>query len=139
MQHKLRRLIRLLLTDMWPFDKKIEDVLCGTKKIRVHGVLFTIKKIDPTAYLDGSKAMTQVYDIYKVGKEPSPEVNQSLMNKVKDHYRDVFMASIVSPKLRRRDKDGEGLLVDYLFTDWDFASELYAQIMQYTYGKKKIL
>lgn len=120
---------------MWLFSKTLDDVLHGTKKIRVHGVKIEIKKIDPTAYLDGSKAMTQLYDIYKVGKEPDKEMTQSLMNKVKDHYRDVFMAAVVSPKLRR--KDGEGLLVDNLFTDWDFAHNLYGQIMEYTYGKKK--
>ena len=121
---------------MWPFDRKLEDVLAKTKTIRLHGVKFKIKKIDPTAYLDGSKAMIQQYDIYKVGKS-TQEFNDSAIGKVKDHYRDVFMASIVSPKLIR--KDGDGLLVDHLFTEWNLAHDLYAAIMEHTYGKKKLI
>ena len=121
---------------MWPFYKKLEDVLRRTKVIVVHGIKFEIKKIDPTAYLDGSKAMVQLYDVYKVGsKDQAPPINDALMNKVKDHYKDVFMASVVRPVLRR--KDGEGILVDNLFTDWDLAHELYSKIMEHTHGKKK--
>lgn len=123
---------------MWPFSKKLEDVLCRTKAVKVHGVKIEIKKIDPTNYLDGSKVMVQVYDTYKIGKEQPPEVTTALMNKMKDHYRDVFMAAIVSPKLKRKPTDPDGLLVDYLFTDWDFAHELYGKIMENTYGKKKV-
>lgn len=122
---------------MWPFSRNLEDVLTKPKSVRVHGVKFIIKKIDPTNFLDGSKVMTQLYDIYKVGNSPSPEVTQKTLEKVKDHYRDVFMASIISPKLRRNEKE-DGLLVDNLFTEWDLAHELYAQIMSHTYGKKKL-
>jgi hypothetical protein len=120
---------------MWPFSKKLEDVLNKTKTVRIHGVVFKIKKIDPTAYLDGSKVMLQAYDTYKVSKQ-STELNESTLLKVKEHYRDVFLASVVYPKLRR--KEGEGLLVDHLFTEWDLAHELYAKIMELTYGKKKM-
>lgn len=120
---------------MWPFDKKLDDVLAKTKSVRIHGVKFQIKKIDPTAYLDGSRAMIQQYDIYKVSK--AGPVGDTAIDKVKDHYKDVFMAAVVSPLLRR--KEGEGLLVDYLFTEWDLAHELYTAIMEYTYGKKKLI
>lgn len=126
------------VTNMWPFSKSLESVVLKTKKIRVHGVKFEIRKIDPSDFLDGSKVMIQTYDTYKKEKSQSPEVSASILNKVKEHYRDVFMSSVVSPKLRRNDKD-TGLLVDNLFTEWDLAHELYAKIMEFTYGKKKIL
>lgn len=122
---------------MWPFNKNLEDVLDAKKQIRVHGVKFIIKKIDPSNFLDGSKVMLQIYDTYQVDKT-SPMVNDSAtLDKIKTHYKDVFMASIVSPKLVR--KDSGGLLVDNLFTEWDLAHELYSEIMLHTYGKKKIL
>lgn len=121
---------------MWPFSKSLESVLNKTKSVRVHGVKFDIKKIDPSNYLDGSKVMLQLYDVYKVGNTASPEVTQKTMEKVKEHYTDIFMSSVVSPKLKRK-PDGDGLLIDNLFTEWNLAHELYAKIMEYTYGKKK--
>lgn len=123
---------------MWPFSKSLESVLNRTKKIRVFGVKFEIKKIDPTNFLDGSKSMIQSYDTYKTGKNLDPEISQSLLEKIRDHYKDVFLASIVNPKLRRNDKTPDGLLVDNLFTDWDLAHQLYSEIMELTYGKKKL-
>lgn len=122
---------------MWPFSKKLEDVLGRTKDIKILGIHFKIKKIDPTAYLDGSKVMLQIYDTYKLGNA-KPEIDQTkAYEKMKEHYRDVFMASIVFPKLKRK-PDGEGIPVDNLFTEWELAHQLYNEIMQYTYGKKKL-
>lgn len=110
----------------------------AVKKIRVHKIKFHIKKIDVTNFLDGSKVLVQYNDIYKVGKAPDVEVNNKYLLKIKDHYRDVFLASVVKPKLKRHNNENEeGIFVDNLFTDWDLAHELYGQIMLYTYGKKK--
>jgi hypothetical protein len=120
---------------MWPFRKKLEDVLF--KRIVVHGVEFLIKKIDPSNFLDGSKVMIQAYDIYKLNK-PTDETAKASLDKVREHYRDVFMASVLSPKLKRKEEEPEGLFVEYLFTDWELSHELYARIMEFTYGKKKI-
>ena len=119
---------------MWPFSKSIEDVLYKTKDVRILGVKFTIKRIDPTAYLDGSKVMLQTFDTYKI--EKTPEAANKNIEKVKEHYRDVFMASVISPVLTR--KPGEpGIPVDHLFTEWELANELYTNIIEHTYGKKK--
>lgn len=122
---------------MWPFATKIEDVILKPKTVRVHGVKFIIQKIDPTAFLDGSKVMLQVYDTYKVGKNEEAKENPSTnLNKVKDHYRDVFMAAVQEPKLSRKQGEAGKLFVDHLFTEWDLAHRLYGHIMEYTYGKK---
>ena len=122
---------------MWFFNRSLESVVNKTKTIRVHGVKFIIKKIDITSYLDGSKVMLQMYDLYKVGKGNSEEANRNI-NKVKDHYKDVFMASVVEPKLSRENGVPEHTYVDYLFTEWDLANELYGHIIELTYGKKKL-
>ncbi len=124
---------------MWPFSKKLEDVVLKSKTIKVSGVKITIKKLDPSSYIDGSQTMLQEYDTYKLG--PKPSNNEDLkkqIEKTKEHYRDVFMASVVEPKLKRKSADPEGLLVDHLFTDWEFATELYQEILYLTYGKKKL-
>jgi len=123
------------MSKMWPFTRSLEDALNNIKSVRIHGVKFSIRKLDPTAYLDGSKVMLQSYDVYKVDK--NSEVISKNLDKIKDHYKDVFMASVVSPKLSR--KPGENaIFVDHLFTEWDLANKLYVTIIEHTYGKKKL-
>jgi hypothetical protein len=123
---------------MWPFATKIEDVVIKPKTVRVHGVKFVIQKIDPTAFLDGSKVMLQAYDLYKVGNEKA-EVSETNINKVKEHYRDVFMSSVQEPKLSRKQSEQGHLFVDHLFTEWDLAHKLYGHIIEHTYGKKNLV
>lgn len=121
---------------MWPFTKSLDEVLFKPKVVRVHGVKFAIKKIDLTNFLDGSKVMLQIYDTYKVGgKKSQSVVPNEKIDKIKDHYRDVFMASVQEPKLSRKPGEKE-LFVDHLFTEWDLAHRLYSHIIEYTYGKK---
>jgi hypothetical protein len=122
---------------MWPFDRKLESIFNKTISVRVHGVKFKIKKIDMTSFLDGSKVMLQAYDIYKVEKSNS-QVKQQSFEKIKEHYRDVFLASVVEPKLSRKPSQNEEIYVDHLFTEWDLANKLYESIIEYTYGKKKL-
>jgi hypothetical protein len=121
---------------MWPFSKKLEDVLYKKKIVYVHGVKFIIKKIDPSDFLDGSKVMLQLYDTYKVVDKKNHEAAEKDLSKVKAHYSDVFLSAVLFPKLSRKDNDG-GLPVAHLFTEWELAHELYAKILQHTYGKKK--
>lgn len=123
---------------MWPFSKKLEDVVLKTKTIRVFGVKFKIKKIDPSSYLDGSKTMLQEFDTYKLKEKPSQEDTKKQVENTRAHYRDVFLSSVVEPKLKRKWDDPDGLFVDHLFTEWELAHLLYSNIIEYTYGKKKL-
>jgi hypothetical protein len=126
---------------MWPFSKKIDDVLKATKTISVLGVKFVIKKIDPTSYLDGSKVMLEQYAIYKKADAPDIRMSEKTLEKIKNHYQDVFMAGVISPKLSRKDVgaiEGDILPVGNLMTDWEFANDLYVKIIEFTYGKKKM-
>lgn len=113
-------------------NRKLEDALNETKIVFIHKVRFRIKKLDPFAYMDGSNAIAQVFQTW----EQKRELTEPNMKKVKDHYRDVFLAGVVEPKLARKQED-EGVFVDNLFTDWGLANELYSAIMGFTYGKKK--
>lgn len=117
----------------WFRKKNLESHLRGTKKIKIHGLPFEIKKVDMLDYLNGSKVMTQIYDVYRQGPE---KVTQSNMNAIKDHYRDIFMAGVVKPALYRK-PEGSQIGVDELFQDWGMASDLYTAISEFTYGKKK--
>lgn len=117
----------------WLRSRKLEDVLNETRKVRVHGILFTIRKVNIMNYLDGSKVLQQVYDTYQSSKEAIPPASEK---KIKEHFSHVLVAGVVDPKLSFKQEDGS-TFVDNLFTDWDLATELYNEIMNFTYGKKK--
>ena len=120
--------------------KDLSDIVNATKVVKVHGVRFTIKKADPLSFLDGSKVMLQEFDTYKLKKvEDLPSITEGVLRKMKEHYIDVLMAGVVSPKLVRKKEDavGSAIFVDHLFTEWDLAQELYVAVVEFTYGKKK--
>lgn len=122
------------------FTKQLSTVLGRTYKVKIHGVKFELRKIHPLDFLDGSKAVTQVYATYEEArKEKNVEAILQSSKKIKEHYADVFLASVVSPKLVRKEEDQDkGIFVDNLFTDWDLANALYNKISEVSYGKKKL-
>lgn len=123
------------------FGKSLGEVLNELKVIKVHGVRFVIKKVNVMAFLDGSRVMLEQASIYKLKKaeEAQPQMSANAIKSVQEHYTDMFCASIVEPKIVRKKDDAKdgAIFVDYLFTDWNLANELYTKIVEYTYGKKK--
>ena len=118
-------------------SKKLESVLDATKKIKIDGVTFTIKKINVLNYIEGSKIIQQSYDIYKSGK--NPQVNDSISEKkIKEFFAQLFVAGVVNPKLSLKEND-DCIFVEKLFVDWDMCMKLYEEIMLFTYGKKKTI
>ena len=122
---------------MWPFRKSLKDHLSGLHKVKIQGIIFSIRKIEPIHFLNGAKIMQKFYDTYKVGGEEVGLDQIKVMNQVKAHWKDVFLAAVVDPVLKRKDDDGPGIFVDNLFTDWELCSELYSEINLITYAKKK--
>lgn len=121
---------------MWPFSRTLEDAI-APKKVKVHGIKFKIKKINPVDHLSGAKIMQQMYETYQTSDDKSRAALAFSADKIKSHYVDVFMSSVVSPVLCRK-IGGDGIFVENLFTDWGLAEELYSAIMVHTYGKKKL-
>lgn len=115
--------------------RSLGSVLNETKTVRVNGIKFKIKKIDPLNFLDGSRVMLQSYDTYKSGKEPDVAVSEK---KVREHVSQVLVAGVAEPALSHKD-DGSGFYVENLFVNPKITNTLYEQIIAFTYGKKKIL
>jgi len=119
---------------MWPFKKKtLGEHLNNTKRVKIMGMFFYIRKINPLDFLEGSNALKQAYDVYSV----SNDVSKLSPKKIHKQIIDVLMAGVVDPKLSRKD-DGTGLFVENLFTDWQLVEELHTAIYVHTYGKKKM-
>lgn len=120
------------------FGRDLADVLGETRIVKVHGIRFHIKKLDPTAFLDGSRVLLQHYDTYKIkDKTDVATITKGALEKVQQHYSDVFMAAILEPKLCRK-PEPDAIPVEHLFTEWELANELYQRIVEFTYGKKKL-
>lgn len=121
------------------FGKNIFDVIESKKKIRVNGVKFIIQKIDTLHHMQGSKVLTAQFAEWTEKKSfENDQINDSYVKKLKAHYIDVFMSTIVYPEFSRKPDDNGKILVDHLLTDWEFATKLYEEIMIHTYGKKKM-
>lgn len=117
-------------------------------KVKLHGIAFTLRKLDPLDYMKGAHVMTKYYETYgKPGVAALGAPSDGMIEKVREHYKDVLMCGVVTVRLNGKEytpsrKDtvaGEFTLkVDNLMTDWTLAEELYAAILEFTYGKKKL-
>lgn len=117
---------------MWFRSKTLKERLSETKKVKICGVIFRIRRLNPLDYLDGSKILTETFGLYRAGNAPA----ESNMKKVKEHLFDVIMSGVVKPKLSRKDS-GEGIFVGDILSDKEMCDELYGEIMMLTYNQKK--
>ncbi len=120
----------------WFRKKSLESQIHARKLVKVCGVEFVIKRIDVLDYIQGSKVLQQSFDTYKMkgASVPEEEVNNK---KIRDHYTDVICSGVVSPYVSRKPEKGHILITD-LMTNWELTSDLYAAIVEFSYGKKKL-
>ena len=124
---------------MWPFKKKkktFDEYMEETMDIEVHGVPFTIRRVNVYHFLEGYNCVRQVFETYEQKRAKVPEVK---WKQAEQYYRDLFCAGIVSPKLKRKESDEGELLVDNLLTDSTLITALHEAIYAFTYGKKKVI
>ncbi len=117
------------------WNKDLKSHLGATKKIKIYGIGFLIKKMNRLDYLDGSEGVMKFYDIYKVGKSVDPKSDNS--KKIKKHFVDVFMSTVVEPELTRDRSDYTKIYAEDLLFDMELTNKLYQEIFDHTYGKKK--
>lgn len=122
----------------WFRSRSLEDEIEKRKKVKLRGVRFILKKIDPINYVDGSKVLLDSYQVYEVGGKKERVLTEGDKARMRKHYIDCFMASVVHPRLSRMDGEEGSFFVDKFFDDWEFATELYQEILLVSYGKKKL-
>jgi len=118
------------------FGKELNDVLNEYKKVKIKGVIFHIKRINPLDYLNGSKVMIQIFDEYKRTNDVL-QVDKNY-DKIKNHYIDVILAGVIKPQLSRKENDSNKIYVGEIINNPEMTNDLYTVIMDYSYGKKKI-
>ena len=122
--------------------RDLKESLHQVKKIRINGVNITIKRIDMMNYLEGHSVLFKTIDVIDNKRIDEKQLEKWARSpeyqKIKKHYIDVFMSGVVKPVLSRKDDDGTNVFVEELFTMGDLSEKLYSEIINFTYGKKKI-
>ena len=117
----------------------LKDHLRQTKKIRIKGVNFEIKKVGMNDHLAGLNVILKTRELYKREKPTDPAVILEDESKVKKFMRDFIYAGVVAPKLTMKEPVDDGAIhVDELLTDIDLCQELTVAIIEHSYGKKKL-
>lgn len=143
----------LNLFNLFSGGGRVAARLNPTKRVKLHGIVFTIRKLNPLDYFSGAKALHKIYDTYqKSGNGPPLGYEPKDVEKIKAHYRDTLMAGVVSMRCLGKELEPTRLQldalkpedrktkipVDHFMTDWSLAEELYLSIVVFTYGKKKL-
>ena len=81
----------------WLFGKSLESYIGQTKKVRVAGVRFEIKKLNALNYVDGTNSIRQTFDTYKASKEQMGAMLSD--KKVIDHLKAVICGCTVHPRI----------------------------------------
>lgn len=114
----------------------LDSVLGKTKTLKVCGVRFKIKKIDAFDFIEGYKVMLQTYDTPKFNS--TQEKAKPNDKKIKEHLAHVICSAVVEPKISLKKEEGSFYVYD-LFVNMTLVNKLYEDIIEYTYGKKKVL
>ena len=123
----------------WFRKKTLAEVLSQLHTVKVHGVIFKVRKLNPLDFVSGAKALHMHFSTYKTaGQKAQMELLDEKGDKIKEHYVDVIMACVQEPKLSRKQNEEGAIWIENLFTDWDLVNQLYMRIMEVSYGKKKL-
>ncbi len=127
-----------------PSAKSLREAIEQTTMVKVHGVFFRIRKIGTLDYMRGAKVYLAFFETYEKAaiqeKMKMAVDKEKPLEKVQDHFCDVFMSSVVEPKLcydKDREKQPDAIPVSHLCTDLQLAHELYLAIIEHSFGKKK--
>jgi len=123
----------------WIFGRRhLDAVLNEVKAVKIKGVSFHIKKICPLDVAAGYNVMLQAFNTYDADRAlGKATADPKHIEKIKEHYADVFMSAVVSPKITNKKDEPGKTFVGNILNDWDICEELYTHIIEYTYGKKK--
>ena len=116
------------------FSKSLDQVVNEKRRLKINGVRFEIKKIDPIDHIKGLNIMRAEFETYQ--NKPDT-LSAGAIKKIREHYRHVFIAGVISPSLSLKESD-DGVCVDDIFKDQNLTEKLYAEIICFTYGKKKL-
>lgn len=119
--------------------KSFEEQINKTKVVKLGGMRFVIKRIDPIEHLRGINVLKKVYEVYQT-RDKSVDVVENaeeMLKKIRASCKDLLLAGVVEPELVAKPEQGK-ICVDLILQDLSIAQGLAQSIIQYTYKKKLI-
>ncbi len=116
-----------------PIEAK--DYLRQTKAVEINGISFVIKKILIEDHLSGLNVILNIHQTYTVGKKENERFED--LQQIRKFMRDIIFAGVVKPKLTMAKNPGEIIHVDEILNDVALSQALTAEIINFSYGKKK--
>ena len=115
------------------FDKKLDKgFIEHHKKIKISGVKFVIKKINPLLDFD-SDNMPQIFTDFKSARpeKDKQDLPPEQIKKIMGDIANIIEAGVVEPKLEKinaKNKTGE-LTAEDMLRDFEFGYKLYTEIL----------
>lgn len=121
----------------WFRSKSLKEKLNETKRVKINGVVFHVRKLSVPDHLAGAKVMHASYEKFQLGTQTDLEPSKK---KIKEYYRDVILKGVVKPKLSPKPAEecGDDVSIEEVLSDWDMVEKLHDAILLETYGKKKM-
>lgn len=122
---------------MWPFTRAATpEQIRGYKKIRVNGMRFVIRKLNPMIDFPDDK-MPQIFTSY-VSRRPAPavppETTEVERQRAKEEMCAIIQAAVVEPALVREDAK-DGLKPMDLFRDPTMGVKLYFEVLAHALNR----
>lgn len=119
---------------MWPFSRtNCKDVLQGKKFVRVNGLRFTIRKLNPLIDFESSK-MPQIFTMFQ-SRRKTPQDQEVNQERVLKDMMAIVEAGLIKPELVPVAKTNEGVTVEDLFRDMDTGVKLYWEILAHSLNR----
>ena len=125
---------------MWPFssltpEEKLKERLLDLKKIKVGGMKFTIKKINPLLDFPSDK-IPQIFTDYYARRQNPKDFSQEDLERLDENIKPILKAGIYKPDIIPIDKENrwkeKGLTIEDLFIDRELAYTLFGAILNHS-------
>ncbi len=125
---------------MWPFslktpEEKLKERLLNLKKIKVGGMKFTIKKINPLLDFPSDK-IPQIFTDYYARRQDPKDFSQKDLENLDENIKPILKAGIYKPNIIPIDKENrwkeKGLTIEDLFIDRELAYKLFNEILNHS-------
>lgn len=114
---------------MWPFKQKesLAEKLRGHKQIKIQGMRFTIRRLNPLLDFPSDKIPQIFTDFVSVKDKPILDPK-----KIQEDMYSIIQAGVVEPRLSQ-----EGITPEDLFRDPEIGTGLYREIIEHSLNRFK--
>ena len=116
-------------------QKTAKEILLKLKKIKVNGMLFTIKAINPLLDFSADKIPQIFTDFISIRKSDPHIISPEYIKKMQQDMHATIYAGVVEPKLSQNGSKDGNITPEDLFRDPSMGVKLYHEIVNHSLNK----